>query len=393
MSTFRYVAARRDGGRVRGRLEAATAATAAHELVDRGLFPLRVEADSRATRWPWRPPARALAHVMQSLASLTEAGVPLERALDATAGMADARLRDTLGRVRDRVREGSALWAALAAEDLFQPVTIGLVQAGERGVGLAAGLAQAAHQLEREAETRAHLHAALAYPLLLLAVGSLSIVFMLFFVLPRFAALLADSATTLPAATRALLAASTMLREHAFWSLATAAVALGVAGWLAMKHREAWATTLLALPIIGSIRHGLATARVARALGALLGTGVSALPALEVAQAAAGDRAVQRRLDLARQRVSEGASLGDALGATAALTPAAVQLIRIGEGSGKTAELLARAALLEEQTAARRVRGLVAALEPALIIAFALVVAFIAGALLQAIYSVRPGWL
>ncbi len=118
---------------------------------------------------------------------------------------------------------------------------------------------------------------------------------------------------------------------------------------------------------------------------------MSALPALAIARDAAGNPAVRTRLAQARERVAEGAGLADALAATRAVTPSAIQLARIGEGSGRLAELLQRAADLEEQTARRRLQTLIGALEPALIVAFAALVAFVAAALLQAIYGVRPG--
>ena len=89
--------------------------------------------------------------------------------------------------------------------------------------------------------------------------------------------------------------------------------------------------------------------------------------------------------------MAEGTSLGHALHATRALTPAAIRLVRIGERTGRLPDLLEQAAELEERTAARRVRALVTALEPAFIVAFAALVAFIAGAVLQALYAVRPG--
>jgi len=393
MSAFRYLAARVDGGRIRGRMEAASAADAVHVLGDRGLFPLSVEAERPPSHWPWRGrPTRTLATALQSLSGLAEVGVPLHHALSATADLVDGPVRDALIRVRERVREGSPLWAALAEQgDMFSAVTVGLVRAGERGVGLAAGLGQAAQQLEREAETQSNLQAALAYPLVLLLVGSLSIGFIVLVVLPRFAALLTDVEATLPPATRFLIGASAFLREHGLLVMTVCLVLVALATRLVMTYREAWATRLLELPVIGPVRHGLATARVARALGALIGTGVSAVPALAVARDTAGDAAVARRLQAAEQRVAEGTSLGHALHATRALTPAAIRLVRIGERTGRLPDLLEQAAELEERTAARRVRALVTALEPAFIVAFAALVAFIAGAVLQALYAVRPG--
>jgi type II secretory pathway component PulF len=393
LTAFRYEAARADGASVRGVLEVGSEAEATALLSARGLYPVRVEPAPASAKWRLgRPSSRAQATVFQGLASLVEAGLPLEKALRATLHVADGGLREALERVGTRVREGASLGSALAAENgLFSGVTIGLVRAGERGVGLGAALTQTAAQLEREAETAARIRGALAYPTLLAAVGTLSVAVIVIFVVPRFVALLGDLGQTLPLATRILVAASSAV--HRF-GLALFAVAIGGAvllGRLARDHREAWHRWLLTVPLIGRIRHALATARVCRTLGALLGTGTPALPALVIASDAAADAAVNARLARVRQQVAEGASLSTALSATGAVTESARQLVSIGEGSGRLPALLAKAADLEEREAERRLKGLVTFLEPALILVFAGLVAFVAAALLQAVYSLRPG--
>ncbi len=393
MTAFRYEAARSDGASVRGVLEVGSEAEATALLSARGLFPVRVEPASPRANWRFgHPSARAQATVFQGLASLVEAGVPLEKALRATEPIAETGLREGLERVGTRVREGASLGSALAVEDnLFSGVTIGLVRAGERGIGLGPALTQAAVQLEREAETAARIRGAVAYPTLLAGVGILSVAVIVIFVVPRFVALLGDLGQTLPLATRILISVSSAVRH---FGLVLIAVAIGGAvllGRLARDRREAWHDWLLALPLIGRIRHALATARVCRTLGALLGTGTPALPALAIASDAAADAAVGARLARARSQIAEGASLSSAFTTTGAITESALQLVSIGEGSGRLPALLAKAAELEERDAERRLTTLVTLLEPALILAFAGLVAFVATALLQAVYSLRPG--
>ena len=393
MTTFRYEAVRSDGASVNGVLEVVSESEAASVLSARGLFPVLVEpARSQAAWWLSRPSARAQATVFEGLASLVEAGVPLEKALGAVTPLAQGGLRDSLGRVMSRVREGSSLGAALAAEEgTFTGVTIGLIRAGERGVGLGGALSQVTAQLEREAETAARIRGALAYPALLAAVGTLSIVVIVVFVVPRFVALLADLGQDLPLATRVLISVSAALQHFGLIFVGAAIGGGAVLGRLIRDRREAWHGRLLTIPVVGRIRFGLATARVCRTLGALLGAGTPALPALTIATEAAGDGAVARRLARARDRVSEGAAISAALGGAAAITEGAQQLVAIGEGSGRLPALLAKAAQLEERDAERRLKALVTLLEPALILAFAGLVAFVAAALLQAVYSLRPG--
>lgn len=392
MSAFTYEAARADGATVRGQLDAPTRPDAAALLSSRGLFPLRVE--PVGDRHPWRPPrpsVRARATVFQSLATLVEAGLPLEQALGATEGIAVGQVRDALGRVRARVREGASLAGALGPESgLVSGVTLGLVRAGERGVGLGPALQQAAAQLEREAESVARVRAALAYPLLLAVAGTISVAVIVLFVVPRFATILGDLGEALPPATRLLIALSTFVRRDGL-VLVALGIGAGALGLPALARQQAaWHGWLLRLPIIGPLRHGLATARVSRTLAALLETGTPALAALTIAEGAAGDAAVAERIQIARERVAEGIGLGQALAGTHALTGPALRLLAVGEQSGRVPMVLARAAVLEETNAERRLRMLVGFLEPALIVAFAGMVAFVAAALLQAVYSVRP---
>ena len=394
MTAFRFEAARADGRTVRGRLDAPSRGEAAATLSARGLFPVVVEpARERSEVIPWgrRPSVRAKAIVMQSLATLVDAGVPLDRALAATEGVAPVMLRDAVRRVATRVREGASLGHSMGQEGpLFSGATVGLVRAGERGVGLAPALLRAASQLEREAELIGRIRAALAYPILLAVVGTLSVSLIVFFVVPRFAAILGDLGQALPPATRALILLSDLARTYGPFAAVAGVALAGVAGAALQRHRVAWHEALLGLPVLGPLRHGLATGRVARTLGALLGTGTPALAALAIAREAAGDAAIAARLTAAGERVGEGVGLTAALREARAFTDGALQLAQIGEGSGRLADLLVKAAEVEERLAERRIQSLVGFLEPAMIIAFAAGVAFVAAALLQAVYSVRP---
>lgn len=391
VTAFRFEAARTDGALVRGEIEAASGAEAAALLSARGLYPIGVRHALGRSPGRRRVPTRDQAVVFQSLASLVEAGVPLDQALRTTEELIPLRLRGALARIGARVREGCSLGAALAEENgIFSAVTVGLVRAGERGVGLSQALQSAAAQLEREAETIARVRAALAYPALLAVVGAASVSVIVLFVVPRFAAMLAEGGQSLPPATRVLLAAASAVRRFGILLGVLFVGSATVAVRLTRERRCEWHAWLLGLPLAGPIRHSLATARVSRTLGALLGTGTPALAALAIARDAAADAAVAERLMRAQALVAEGTSLSMALSATGALSASTLPLVSIGERSGRLAGLLAKAAELEDRQGERRLRMLVALLEPALILAFAALVAFVAAALLQAVYSLRP---
>jgi general secretion pathway protein F len=392
MTAFGYEAARADGAVVRGRLEAPNRSDLAAALSRRGLFPLAIEQISSVAVPSWRRPSTdALAMLFRSLASLVGAGLPLVTALETTQRLTPGVLGEAVERIIARVRGGSTLGRAIEAEnELIPAVTAGLLRAGEGGVGLATSLDAAAAELERHAETVSSLRAALAYPVVLMLVGGVSLAVILMLVVPRFADLLHDSPAELPVATRALLATSTLVRGHGLLVMFVASLVTGSTVLAVRRRRERWHDWLLALPIIGDIRHALATVRAARVLSTLLGAGGTALSSLRVARDAVGDQAVARRLERTAQRVERGASLSQALSSERALTPMVLRLAAVGDGTGELPRLLGRAADLEDNLTRRRVRYAVTLIEPLLIVSFATVVAFVALALLQAVYSLRP---
>jgi type II secretory pathway component PulF len=394
MPSYRYRAARPDGALVSGLVESASAVQAGAVLTERGLYPVAVD-----PAHPWemrRRPAgrRDLAVVFRSVAALVAAGVPLERAIVSSEGLTRGRLRECLANARAQLREGRGLAEAMdSAHGTVPSVVIGMLRAGERGSLLGQTLEQVATHLEQEADLVARVRQALAYPLLLAAAGTASVIVIATVVVPRFAELLGDLGQNLPPATRLLLDCSQFVSSHAL------ALCLGLGGTIAVLaayvRRPAGTLRkdriLLGVPMIGPIRHALATARLSRALGGMLLAGMPLLPALEAAREAADDTAVGQRVSAAGSRVAQGQTLTSALEHTAAVSPSAAQLYAVGESSGRLAVMVLRAGDLAAQEAERGLKTLVALLEPGLVVVFGGLVAFVAAALLQAVYSIRPG--
>jgi len=392
MSAYSYRAARQDGAIVTGAIDAESYSQATSTLASRGLFAIAVSPAVEARR----PAAsrRDLAIVFRGIAALVSSGVPLERAIAAAEPLASGTLRETLAAARQRLHEGASFANALAAGRGIVPnLVIGMVRAGERGSQLGSALDQVAGHLEQEADLVAHVRQALTYPLLLAGAGLASVLVITTVVVPRFAAILGDLGQQLPTSTRLLLGISQLLSR--FWMpLLLVAVAVAWAGidWIRRPTgRKQLEEALLKLPLVGKVRHTLATARVMRALGGMLRSGMPLLPALDAAREASGDLAIADRITRSRERVVQGAALAVALEREAALSASALQLVAVGESSGRVAEMALSAGDLAAQEAERGLRALVTALEPALIVAFGGLVAFTAAALLQAVYSLRPG--
>lgn len=392
MPRYRFHAARADGSILTGVIEANGLRELPGRLTGRGLTLLGATvAPPSAGR---AAPSRDLAILFQSLASLVTAGVPIERALAASEPLVQGPLRGLVSDARHRLREGQTLAHALGAEAGLVPVVVlGMLRAGEHGSQLGAALEEVAGQLEREAELASHIRHALAYPMLLGIAGTATVGVLVTTVIPRFAELLAGMDAELPPATRLLLGASAVVSRFGI-VIALMLAAVGALFW-DWRRRPlgalAWEQFLLDLPLIGRIRLALATSRVGRAVGGMLRSGLPLLKALEYGREAAGNVAIAQRLDRVREEVSAGAALTPALEQAGAMSPSALQLVGVGEAGGQLAPMMSRAGTLAGQEAERGLKTLVGLLEPALIVAFGGLVAFVAAALLQAVYAIRPG--
>lgn len=393
-TTFTFKAVRRDGALEIGVVEAPSREAAAALIASSGGFALELSVQSPARRPGRRTTAEDLALGLRSLATLLASGIPVARALALLDDLAPESWRAVLPEIRRRVEQGENLGTALEASPLpLPPHIVGIVEAGEAGGGLVRAVERAAQLLEIRSAHRAELRKALAYPLVLALAGWASLTLLVGIVLPRFADLLADTGQQLPASTRVVLAVGAAV--HAGWLPGLLGFFLAVAVWQAWVTKPAgqarWHQLLLRTPIIGGIRQSAATGNSCAALSALLDAGVPLAQALPPAARASGDRAMESSLVAARQRIALGAALSSALRAESAMTLVVIQMVRLGEDTGRLSEMLAHGGALESARAIRLVQRVVQIIEPALILLFGGLVMIVAAALMQAMYGLRAG--
>jgi type II secretory pathway component PulF len=391
--TFRYQAATGAGAMESGRIAAPTRADASARLAARGLHPIALTEVVGSWRRRGSLPIGELAIALRLLADLLEAGLPLMRALQTLETVVTPRVVTVLPALIGSVREGGSLARALDNLDVAIPGDVlGVIRAGERGSALAAAVRQAADLSEDAAATRTAVRSALAYPIILATAGTASLGLLVGLVLPRFAAILKDLGQSLPPSTRFVLGAGQEARVLAIpTAVVSATIAVCWRAWVATESgRRQWDGVLLSVPLLGDARAAAATSRFAASLSALLSTGVPMGAALNSASSATGDAAITARVLAARDDVEQGSRLSDALARNAAATPIVQRLARAGEESGRQAPMLAHAARLERARVLRLVQSTVRLIEPAMIVCFGGVVALVAAALLQALYSVRP---
>lgn len=396
MPAFAYRAVNPHGKRLTGSAEAATGVALSRSLEERGLVVVQIEEAAPGSRHAALGGARStdLVEATRALAALLPAGLPLAKALDAAAAVAPESLAQTLRAARGRVERGSSLASALAEHpQVFPAMYVGMVRAGERSGDLDTAFARLAAQLEREEELRSKLVSAAIYPSLLAVVGGAAVLVLLLLVIPRFADLLAGSGARLPRTTAVVLGASTMLREYWALLLIPVAGALAFAGWArtSPEGARAFSRMLLAIPFVRTMRRELLAARFARLTAVLLAGGAPLLAALDDVTESMGDAAASDDVSRIRARVREGVPLNRALSEGTLFPPLLSQLVSVGEESGRLQDFLAKAAELFERRTERTTARLVALAEPAMIVAFGVVVGFVALALLQAIYGVNAG--
>lgn len=392
---FTFKAVRIDGSEQRGELSASTRAAAREQLVASGLLPVQLEPAIASSVSRTSLPAADAALGLRLLASLLTSGLSLERTLAifphiAPRGWATNRI----ARMHQSVREGNSLSVALRQADTgLPPYVSGIIEAGEASGALAEALRDVAQLLTQSAAQRAAIRAALAYPLVLACAGAVAVGLLAGVVLPRFAELLAEVGQKLPFAARALLAATAVASHWWIVLLTVPASTLALAMHRVSVDRTVRLqlhTWLLSLPFVGAMRHSLAGSRLTSAMASMLSAGVPLATALAHGAQSTGDEAITGRMVLAREAVIRGERLSRAFDDHSVVRQNVIQLLRAGEASGEVTEMLRTSAQLEAEWGLARIRTFTAMLEPTLILSFGALIAFIAAALLQAVYAIRP---
>jgi len=399
MPVFVYKAANRRGQTVDGVMEAADARAVVERLHKEAYYPIRVVPHGERAAFlslggSSRIRQRELLALTQQLATLFEAGLPLDRALSILQELASgARVKTIVTDLLHSVRGGSSFSEALAKHHPrpFSRLYINMVRAGEKGGVLEVSLRRLAEFLEARAAFNDAVLSALAYPLVITTVGAAAIIFLMTFVIPRFATIFQDLGLTIPLPTQILLGISGALQTY--WWVGALLALIGVLAWRVWtanpQGRRRADQALLGLPLVGPLTMKVETARFARTLGTMLRSGVPVLGAMTVV----GDMMSNQAVGLAVSRLAEGVKRGGTIAAGmqqhGAFPALAIHMVRVGEETGRLEEMLLKVADTFEtdvRTDLKRVLGL---LEPAIILLMGVLVAFIVVAMLLAIFSIN----
>jgi general secretion pathway protein F len=399
MPLYRYKALNARGELLDGQMEAATAGEVAVRLQEQGHLPVETRLASEGggeSTWRllFKPKPFAgerLVQFTQQLATLLGAGQPLDRALSILLELPeDEGARRTIADIRDAVRGGSALSTALERQHgTFSRLYVNMVRAGEAGGSLHETLQRLGEYLERARALRGRVINALIYPAILLVVVSGSVLFLLGFVVPQFAAMYASLDAEIPFFTRIVLGVGLFVRD--WWILIVAVPALAL-WWFDRKRRDPefrlrFDEWLLRQKFVGQLVARLETARLARTLGTLLRNGVPLLTALGIGRNVLGNLVLQADVEAAANEVKSGIGLSTALGRGKRFPRLALQMIQVGEESGALDTMLIKTADTFEAETGLALDRMLAALVPVITIVLAGLVMTIILAVLTPIYD------
>ena len=399
MPLYRYKALNSRGEMLDGQMEAASDGEVVLRLQEQGHLPVEARLASEgggesAWRALFKPKPFAgqrLVQFTQQLATLLGAGQPLDRALTILLELpGDEIARRTITDIRDAVRGGAALSTALERQHgTFSKLYINMVRAGEAGGSLHETLARLADYLERSRAMRGRVINALIYPVILLAMVGLSLLFLLGFVVPQFAAMYDSLDAELPLFSKIVVNLGLFVRD--WWILLVVLPALAL-WWFDRKRRDpafrarldAW---LLRQKFAGPLVAKIETARLARTLGTLLRNGVPLLTALGIGRNVLGNRVLADAVEAAGDEVKNGIGLSTALGRSKVFPRLALQMIQVGEESGALDSMLLKTADTFDTETGLALDRMLAALVPVVTLLLAMIVGVVILAVLTPIYD------
>jgi len=332
---------------------------------------------------------------MRQMATLVSSGLPLVECLNGVIEQTDASgFKRVLIQVMEKVTEGSSLSQAMAAHPAaFEPIQVNMIRAGEAGGALDAVLTRLADYAEKRRKLKKKLETAMVYPLFLLLISGVIVLFLMTFVMPKVLTIFQGMKLALPWATRALIWGSGFLKGW-WWALILGAVAVS-AGFSVLVRTErggrAWDRVRMGAPLMGKLHRKAAVARFCRTFSTLLKSGISLVDSLEIARPSLGNRIMEGRIEEAARLVGEGSDLATPLKQRAGFPSMVIQLVRAGEKSGDLEGMLAKAAEVYEDELEADIASVTALIEPGVILFMGVLVGFFVMAILLPIFDMTAG--
>jgi type IV pilus assembly protein PilC len=399
LKTFEYQALDNSGKVLKGRIEAPHQGAVAGRLKTMGIAPVAInEVSTTGLNMEIKigggsgVKTKDLAVMARQMATMVAAGLSLLRALAILADQTENKaLAKVLGQVRNDVETGLALSAAMEKHaDVFPPLMLNMIKAGEVGGFLEEVLLSIANNFEAEVKLRGKIKSAMTYPVVVFVIAILAVIGMLMFIVPVFAQMFSDMGAELPAPTKILVWLSAFMK----WTAIPFAVAIAVFAVWWRKHkndiavRERFDPLKLKVPVFGSLFKKVAIARFTRNFGTMIRAGVPLLQALDIVGDTSGNIVISHAVKDVRDSVRTGQSLTGPLARHSVFPPMVVQMMAVGEDTGALDTMLDKVADFYDQEVEATTEQLTSLIEPIMIVVIGSIIGGMIVALYMPIFSI-----
>lgn len=401
MPLFSYRAINKQGLADEGVRDAVDEQSLLLELQKQGLIPLSIGLAKDKTFLGFklksatvRLSQKQIGMMTGELATLLESGLPLDRSLTILLQLTEEnpKLNKLIADVLDKVKGGKSLADSLELQSgVFSKFYLNMIRAGEMGGNLGGVLQRLADYMERSQELKDTVSTAMIYPAILLLMSLASLFVMLTFVVPQFKEMFESAGKELPVPTQIVVGLAEFLQNY-WWVLLLVVISSVqyIKSQLANPARKKiWDGRFLNAPLFGEIILTMEVANFSRTFGTLLGNGVSILKSLGIVRETFTNTVLAAILEQAEEQLKSGKTLSEALSKQSLFPKLAVQMLKMGEETGRMEEMLMRVAVIYDKQLKTTIQRMLALLEPALIISLGLMIGGIIVSILLAILSVN----
>ena len=397
MPLYDYVARNRSGEEVRGVVNADTPEFASSTLNERGLLDVQISDHVRVATVESllerlkRISKRDIVIFARQLSVLVSANVPLVQSLRALVNQTTShQLQQVVTSVADEVEAGAKLSDAMAQHPAFSEFMVNMIRSGETSGRLSDVLEYLADQEEKDYDLTAKIRGAMLYPAFIITGLSIVGFVMVTWVLPKLTDVLAETGAELPLSTRILIGVSSFFQH--WWWLVIIAVVGAIAGLqFSLRQpfgRAAWDTLKIRLPIFGGLFKRIALVRFARSMETLLAGGVDEVTALGISANVVGNATYRDILLRTQKEVEDGNSIVTVMSGNRAVPSMLVQMLAVGEDTGKLKEVLRRLAAFYNREIDNMVGNLVTLIEPLIMVLMGVAVGTMVAAVILPMYNI-----
>lgn len=393
---LRYKAISPEGKVIRGSVESNDMSEAAAYLRQRGLTPINITKEKKTDIMRKLPFARKVKNkdlvlFTRQVSSMLSSGLTLIKSLEILKDQTpNPVIRETLGAILLDLQEGTSFSDSISKyPEIFPAVYVSLVKAGESSGLLDQIFLRLANNLEKQEKLRNKVKSALMYPIVVLTLMFVVIFLMLIFVIPQLNKLYASLNVELPFITKAVIFISSFVGNT--WPLLLGVIVILIYVFLRWKKtpkgRESWDRFLLRAPLFGRIIKQTILAEFSRTFGLLVGTGTLVVDALNQSAGVTGNYIYENAIREIAKRVEKGTPVGEAMTYYPIFPSILIQLVKVGEETGKVDENLMKASEYFEEEVDQSVKTLTTAMEPLIMIVLGVGVGFLVFSVISPIYN------